>query len=172
MRLWPGNQPIRISAWTGSSLPPISCGVGTGQIYAAGQQPPLPGSLTFEFGGGQLMAVLVPTCAQAADPAVLTPPAAQADGPAWPVRPVIRLPGRGAAAGRVPLRHFGSLHSIADAATGGTPLTQSGLGQALAAVGIRPSEPAVRAADMTAPAATRLGRVFSMTRVFPGSGVS
>ena len=118
------------------------------------------------------MAVLVPTCAQAADPAVLTPPAAQADGPAWPVRPVIRLPGRGAAAGRVPLRHFGSLHSIADAATGGTPLMQFGLGQALATVGIRPSEPAVRAADMTALAATRLARVFSMTRIFPGSGGS
>jgi len=35
----------------------------------------------------------------------------------------------------VPLRHFGSLHSITDAATGGTPLVQSGSVQVSAAVG-------------------------------------
>lgn len=73
----------------------------------AAQHPPLPGSDT--CGGGQLMAVLVRTCAAAAD-----------------------------------------------AATGGTPLTHFGLGQAPAAAAVRPSDPAVRAADMTAPAATRL----------------
>jgi hypothetical protein len=70
------------------------------------------------------MAVLVPACAEATDAAVLTPAAARAGGPPRPVRPVARLPSRGAAAGSVPLRHFGSLHSIADAATGGTPLRQ------------------------------------------------
>jgi hypothetical protein len=31
--------------------------------------------------GGQLMAVLVPTCAQAVNAAVLTPPAARVGGP-------------------------------------------------------------------------------------------
>jgi hypothetical protein len=66
----------------------------------------------------------------------------------------------------VPLRHFGSLHSIADAAAGGTPLTQSGSEQAPAAVAARPSEPAVRAAEITVPAATRLTKVFSMTASF------
>jgi hypothetical protein len=81
-----------------------------------------------------------------------------------------------AMAGRVPLRHFGSLHCIGDAATGGTPLTQSGSGhaladaaagggpplhvaeppQALAACAVKLSEPTVRAAEITAPAASRL----------------
>jgi hypothetical protein len=52
--------------------------------------------------------------------------------------------------------HFGSGHDTAGAATGGTPLTQSGSGQALAAAAVRPSDPAVTAAGMTAPAAIRL----------------
>jgi hypothetical protein len=109
-------------------------------------------------GGGQLTAVLVPAGTEAADAAVLTPPVAGAGGP----------PG---AAGRVPLRHDGSLHCRADAATGGTPRMQSGSVQpltaatagggpplhfgeplqALAAVAVRPSEPAVRAAEIIAP---------------------
>ena len=78
--------------------------------------------------------------------------------------------------GGVPLMHFGLVHSMADAATGGTPLTQGGSvqalagaaagggpplhfgepEQALAAVAVRLSDPTVRAAEITAPAATRL----------------
>src|SRR5215472_6250985 len=115
------------------------------------------------------MALPVPTCAEAADAAALTLPAARAGAPPCPDRPLTRPPG--AAAGRVPLRHFGSLHS--DAARGGTPLVQSGSVQvdatagggpplhaaepvqALAAAAVRPSEPAATAAEITAPAATR-----------------
>jgi hypothetical protein len=89
-------------------------------------------------------------------------------------------------AGGVPLTHFGSVHSMAGAATGGTPLTQGGSVQALAgaaagggpplqfgepvqalaAVAVRLSDPTVRAAEITAPAATRLTWVFSMTASF------
>ena len=87
----------------------------------------------------------------------------------------------------MPLRHDGSLHCRADAATGGTPRVQSGVVQlpttatagggpplhfgeplqALAAVAVRPSEPAVRAAEIIAPAATRQTEVVSMPRILP-----
>jgi hypothetical protein len=120
------------------------------------------------------MGVLALRCAQAEDAAVLAPPAARAG----------RSPG---AAGRVPLRHDGSLHCRADAATGGTPRTQFGLGQllaaatagggpplhfgeplqALAAVAVRPSEPAVRAAAITAPAASRQTEALSTMCIVP-----
>ena len=110
-------------------------------------------AVTSGLGGGQLMAMLVPACAAAADATVTPPgPAADRDQSA----PVTRLPGRAAAAGCVPLTHLGSVHSIADAATGGTPLTQSGVVQPAAAATVRPSDPAVTAAEITAPAATRL----------------
>jgi hypothetical protein len=48
----------------------------------AGQQslmPPVP-AVASGFGGGQLMAVLAPECAGAADAAVFSPPAARAGG--------------------------------------------------------------------------------------------
>ena len=104
----------------------------------AGQQSLMPriSAVTEGFGGGQLMEALVPACAATVDAAVLTLPAA------W--------------AGFVPLWQPVSVHSMADAATGGEPLMHLGLVQALAAVAVRPSEPAVRAAEITAPAATRL----------------
>ena len=93
---------------------------------------------------------------------------------------------RGAVAGGVPLTHFGSVHSMADAVTGGPPLRQGGSvqalagtaagggpplhfgqpEQALAAVAVRLSEPAIRAAEITAPAVSRLTEVFSMTASF------
>jgi len=76
----------------------------------------------------------------------------------------------------VPLRQLGSLHSIAAAAAGGTPMMQSGSVQARAgaaagggpplhagepvqapaAVVVRLSKPAMRAAEISVPAATRL----------------
>src|SRR5690348_12591089 len=112
---------------------------------------------TAGFGGGQLMAVAGPAC------------------------PAGRLPGQDAAVGGVPLMHFGSVHSMA-AAAGGTPLVQSGVGQvrrtvtgggppphaagpvqAPAAVTVMLSEPAARAAEITALAATRLTTVTGMT---------
>ena len=111
-------------------------------------------AVTSGLGGGQLMAMLVPACAAAVDAAVLTPPGPAADRDQS--APVTRLPGRAATAGCVPLTHLGSVHSIADAATGGTPLTQSGVVQPAAAATVRPSDPAVTAAEITAPAATRL----------------
>jgi len=80
----------------------------------------------------------------------------------------------------VPLTHFGSVHSMA-AAAGGTPLLQSGVVQVMdavtgggppphaaepvqapAAVTVRLSEPAARAAEITALAATRLATVTGM----------
>jgi len=99
---------------------------------------------------------------------------------------VTPLQGWGAVAGRVPLWHPVSVHSMAEEATGGTPLTHLGSVQALAgveggggpplhfgeplqalaAVAVRLSEPAVRAAEITAAAATRLIWVFSMTASF------
>ena len=54
---------------------------GDAPRHGAGQQPPLPGSLTFELGGWQLTAVPVPACAAAADAAVLAPPAARVGPP-------------------------------------------------------------------------------------------
>jgi hypothetical protein len=81
--------------------------------------------------------------------------------------------------GGTPLRHFGS-GQVAGAATGGGPLAQSGSEQAagatadigtqfpgahsaaVAAVAARVSEPAARAAEITALAATRLAYVLSM----------
>jgi hypothetical protein len=106
--------------------------------------------------------------------AVAAPACAEANGPA------VRLPGQGAAAGGVPLMHFGSVHSMA-AAAGGTPLVQSevvqvrdavagggppphaaGPAQAPAAVTVRLSEPAARAAEITALAASRLTMVIGM----------
>jgi hypothetical protein len=131
----------------------------------------LNGAATLGFGGGQLMAARAPDRAGAADAAVLARPAGRVGG--------------------VPLTHLGSVHSRADAATGGTPLVQSGSLQAAraaagggpplhrgeplqaaAVVAVRPSEPAARAAEMTALAASRLTEVFSMTRVLPVSGAS
>ena len=75
-------------------------------MRAAGvpDQQSLMGAVSSGCGGGQLMAVA---------------------GPA--------LPGQGAAAGGVPLMHFGSVHSMA-AAAGGTPLVQSGVVQVRGAV--------------------------------------
>ena len=104
----------------------------------AGQQSLMPrvSAVTEGFGGGQLMEVLMPACGATSDAAVLTSPSA------W--------------AGFVPLWQPVSVHSMADAATGGEPLMHLGLVQALAAVAVRPSEPAVRAAEIAAPAATRL----------------
>jgi hypothetical protein len=74
-------------------------------------------------------------------------------------------------AGRVPLRHFGSLHSKAAAAAGGTPLTQLGSVQARAPadVAARLSEPAARAAEINAPAATGPAWVFGMV-ILPAQG--
>ena len=103
-------------------------------------------AVTLGFGGGQLMAVC----------------------------PMGRPPGQAAVVGCVPLTHLGSVHSVT-AAADGTPLMQSGvvhargaatgsgppphaaeLAQAPAAVAVRLSEPAARAAEITALAATRL----------------
>jgi hypothetical protein len=50
-------------------------------------------------------------------------------------------------------------------AGGGPPLHFGEPLQALAAVVVRPSEPAVRAAAITAPAATRQTEVVSVTRI-------
>jgi hypothetical protein len=71
------------------------------------------------------------------------------------------------ATGGTPLTHFGSVQALAGAAAGGGPPLQFGEPeQALAAVAVRLSEPAVRAAEITAAATTRLTWVFSMTASF------
>jgi hypothetical protein len=120
-------------------------------------------AVTAGCGGGQLMAVAGPACAEAAGLGALA----------------------SAAAGGVPLTHLGSVHSMAAAAAGGTPLMQSGVVQvrdavtgggspphaagpvqAPAAVTVRLSEPAARAAETTALAATRLTTVTVMVFLF------
>src|ERR1043166_2413682 len=83
-------------------------GVNPHDQQGAGQQPPLPGSDT--DGGGQLMAIALLARAVRS----------------WPAAQVTRFPDQGTAAGSVPLRHLGSLHSRTDTAAGGTPLMQSG----------------------------------------------
>jgi hypothetical protein len=108
-------------------------------------------------------------------------------------------PAADAAAGGTPLMQSGFVHPVADAATrdetpprlagavlrtlviGGGPPLQSGLPlQALAVAALagpaaRPTEPALRAAASTAPAASRYTRVLSMTSAFrfqrPGATV-
>ena len=59
------------------------------------------------------------------------------------------------------------LAPAAAAAGGGPPLQFGEPVQALAAAAVRPSEPAVRAAAITAPAATRQTEALSMTCIVP-----
>jgi hypothetical protein len=117
--------------------------------------------------GGQLMAGLAP--GQGAAAGVV------------PGRHLGSEHSRGAATGGVPLRHFGLVQVCGNAAAGGGPPLHSLSGQAagavtgggpppqctdpvqaLAAVAARLSEPAVRAADSTAPAITRLMKIFGI----------
>jgi hypothetical protein len=59
------------------------------------------------------------------------------------------------------------LARAAAAAGGGPPLQSGEPVQALAAAAVRPSEPAVKAAAITAPAATRQTEALSMTFIVP-----
>src|SRR5262249_17956312 len=103
-------------------------------------------AVTEGFGGGQLIGAAWAVPARSA-----RRPAARRDRPAG----CGGSQAPAAAAGRVPLRQLGSLHAGAGAAAGGTPLVQSGVVQAPAADVLRLSEPAARAAPITALAATR-----------------
>jgi len=143
-------------------------------------QQSLTGAVTAGFGGGQLIAAAGPACADAAGAGALTPRGVRAGGPPGPACPSGRLPGQGTAAGCVPLTHLGSVHSMA-ATAAGTPLMQSGVVQvrgaaagggppphaaepvqAPAAAAVRLSEPAARAAEITALAPTWLRMVTGM----------
>jgi hypothetical protein len=102
-----------------------------------------------------LKAALMPTPDDATDTAVPGPPIIRAEDPLCGARLVPWLSSQGIVAGGGPLAQSGSEQAVGATAEGGpqSPLTHS---LALAAVAARPSEPTVRAAEITALAATRL----------------